>query len=149
MDNPDRIEREITIDAPLERVWELVVEPGWWVGDGDVSGQRRWRDGHLEVVDDPRCGRFPVRVETVEPWRYLAYRWASGFPGEEPGEGNSTLVEFWLSSDDGRTVLRVAESGFAGIDASEEARGRAVEGNTEGWAQQLDILRDYATHVST
>jgi uncharacterized protein YndB with AHSA1/START domain len=27
----DRIEREITISAPLERVWDLVTESGWWV----------------------------------------------------------------------------------------------------------------------
>ena len=27
----DRIEREITIEAPLDRVWDLVT--GWWVPD--------------------------------------------------------------------------------------------------------------------
>ncbi len=36
MSNPseaaDRIERQVTINAPLERVWRLVSEPGWWIG---------------------------------------------------------------------------------------------------------------------
>jgi hypothetical protein len=31
----DRIEREIVIDATVARVWQLVSEPGWWIGDGD------------------------------------------------------------------------------------------------------------------
>ncbi|MFD9663074.1 hypothetical protein ACFWAY_15825 [Rhodococcus sp. NPDC059968] len=31
----DRIEREIQIDAPIERVFRLVSEPGWFIGDGE------------------------------------------------------------------------------------------------------------------
>lgn len=27
----DTIERSIAISSPVERVWELVTEPGWWV----------------------------------------------------------------------------------------------------------------------
>lgn len=27
----DRIEQVIAINAPLDRVWELVTQPGWWV----------------------------------------------------------------------------------------------------------------------
>ena len=30
----DRIEREIHVDAPIERVFALVSEPGWWIEDG-------------------------------------------------------------------------------------------------------------------
>ncbi|MGI9002113.1 MAG: hypothetical protein ACR2GH_10630 [Pseudonocardia sp.] len=37
-ENADRIEREILINTPLDRVWDLVSEPGWWIGDGDRSG---------------------------------------------------------------------------------------------------------------
>jgi hypothetical protein len=40
----DRIERETLIAAPLERVWSLVAEPGFWVADkaslpGTVASQ--------------------------------------------------------------------------------------------------------------
>ncbi|MGW1006637.1 hypothetical protein [Streptomyces sp. NPDC002520] len=31
--NEDRIERETLIAAPLERVWSLVAQPGFWVAD--------------------------------------------------------------------------------------------------------------------
>jgi uncharacterized protein YndB with AHSA1/START domain len=147
MGTQDKIEREIAIDAPVERVWGLVSEPGWWVGDGDPSARRRRRDGDLEVIDHARFGSFPIRVESVEPQRYVSYRWASGFPGEDPGEGNSTMVEFWLSERDGGTLLRVVESGFASLAAEDEARERSVKGNTEGWAQQLGFIKASAERV--
>ncbi len=31
-----RIEREISIDASAEKVWELIRRPGWWINDGEV-----------------------------------------------------------------------------------------------------------------
>jgi uncharacterized protein YndB with AHSA1/START domain len=37
----DTIERSITISAPLERVWDLVTEPGWWVpSDAPITADR-------------------------------------------------------------------------------------------------------------
>jgi uncharacterized protein YndB with AHSA1/START domain len=148
MTTTDRIEREIAIDAPVERVWQLVSEPGWWVGDGDRSGQRRHREGDLEIVEDPEYGRYPVRVEGLEPQRYAAFSWVSREPDTAPAEGVSTLVEFWLSElTGGATLVRVMESGFAALDVPEDRRGRAVEDNTAGWRRQLDILRERAEHV--
>ncbi len=143
MDSPDKIEREIQIDAPLGRVWGLVAEPGWWIGDGDRSGQQRSRARGLQIVDDPRYGQFPIRVESVEPPHHASFRWASAFPGEDPGAGKSTLIDFWLSERDGGTLLRVVESGFA-RQAHPGARG----GNAEGWEQQLVILKRRAERVS-
>ncbi|SDK59442.1 SRPBCC domain-containing protein [Nonomuraea jiangxiensis] len=144
----DRIEREISIEAPLERVWDLITETGWWVGDGDRTGQQRRRDGDLEVVEDPKYGAFPMRVVSVDPRRYVSYRWASGFPGDDPVEGNSTLVEFWLSEQDSGTLVRVVESGFGSLAVTDEARESSVEGNTQGWASQLDLLKERAESVS-
>ena len=112
----DKIEREILIKAGLGRVWTLVSEPGWWIGDGDDTGRQRSAEGGFEVIDHPKYGRFPVKVETVEPQRYLAYRWASAFSGEEPVAGKSTLVEFWLTEQEDGILLRVVESGFAELE---------------------------------
>lgn len=140
----DRIEREVTIHAPLERVWKLVTEPGWWIGDGDRSGQRHWRDGDLEVVEDPKYGRFPVRIEATRPQHYVAYRWAPSVPGQQPGEGNSTLVEFFLTEQEDGILLRVVESGFASLTVSDEERVAAIEGNADGWRQQLGIIKSAA-----
>jgi uncharacterized protein YndB with AHSA1/START domain len=147
VDVQDKIEREIAINASIERVWDLVSEPGWWIGDGDRSGQRRERQGDLEVVEDPKYGRFPVRLEAAEPRHYVSYRWASTFPGEEPHNGNSTLVEFWLTEHGNGTRVRVVESGFASLAASEDAIRQSVAGNVDGWAQQFGILRAEAEQV--
>jgi uncharacterized protein YndB with AHSA1/START domain len=143
---PDRIEREITIEAPVARVWALVTEPGWWIGDTDEDWPRqRHSQGDLEIIDHPRYGRFPVSVETVDPQRHVAFRWASTFPGQDPVEGNSTIVEFWLSErEEGGTLVRVVESGFASLDAPEEVRDQSYEGNVKGWEQELGFLKRHA-----
>jgi uncharacterized protein YndB with AHSA1/START domain len=140
----DRIEREILIAAPLERVWSLVAEPGFWVADKASLPGTVAIEGESMVAKNVECGDFPVRVEKVEPPTYLAYRWASAFPGEELREDNSTLVEFTLTPEGDTTRLRVVESGFAALTGSEELRGQAVKDNTGGWPQELDELKTRA-----
>ena len=147
MSTRDMIEREIAIDAPLARVWELVCEPGWWVGDGDRSAQRRWREGDLEVVEDPKYGRYPIQVEALDPPRHAAYRWAFAFPGEAPDAANSTRVEFWLSERDGGTLLRVVESGFDTLIAARGIDASVVDGNVEGWTMQLGVAKSVTERV--
>ena len=125
----DDIAREITIDAPVERVWALVSQAGWWIGDGDRSGQTRRRESDdVDVVTDPRYGTFRIRTEKSEPHSYLAYRWL-----DDTDERATTLVEFRLSEADGVTTLKVVESGFV----SAEHR----EGNIKGWRMQLDVAK--------
>lgn len=93
------------------------------------------------MATNAQYGDFPVRVEKVDPPTYLAYRWASAFPGQELSEDNSTLVEFTLTREGDKTRLRVVESGFAALAGSEELRERALKDNTGGWPQVLDAFR--------
>ncbi|WP_055588183.1 SRPBCC domain-containing protein [Streptacidiphilus griseoplanus] len=137
----ERIERETLIAAPLERVWSLVAEPGFWVADPESVRGTVAREGESMVAKNAEYGDFPVRVEKVEPPTYLAYRWASAFPGEELREDNSTLVEFTLTPEGDGTRLRVVESGFASLSGSEELRSRALKDNSGGWPQVLDAFR--------
>jgi uncharacterized protein YndB with AHSA1/START domain len=137
----DRIEREILIAAPQDRVWSLVAEPGFWVADKASLPGTVARAGESMVAKNAEVGDFPVRVERVEPPTYLSYRWASAFPGEELREDNSTLVEFMLTPEGEKTRLRVVESGFAALAGSEEMRGRAVNDNSGGWPLELEALK--------
>ncbi|WP_240506928.1 SRPBCC domain-containing protein [Thermoactinospora rubra] len=140
----DRIERETLIAAPLERVWPLVAQPGFWVADeGSLPGTVAV-EGVSMVARNAEYGDFPVRVEKVEPPTYVAYRWASAFPGEELREDNSTLVEFTLTQEGDKTRLRVVESGFAALAGSDELRRRALRDNTTGWPQVLDEFKKRA-----
>jgi uncharacterized protein YndB with AHSA1/START domain len=144
---PDRIERETVINAPVERVWELITEAehlGRWFGD--AGAEIDLRPGGAMVVRWAEHGATRGRVVAVEPHTRFSYRWApfKDPAGEEPDEGNSTLVEFTLQPEGDATRLRVVESGFASLATSEEQRARNHEGNTEGWEHETDELRAYA-----
>ncbi|MDT0386360.1 SRPBCC domain-containing protein [Streptomyces dubilierae] len=140
----DRIERETLIAAPLDRVWTLVAQPGFWVADKASLPGTVAREGESMVVKHPEHGDFPICVEKVRPPTYLSYRWTSAFPGEELRENNSTLVEFTLTEEGEGTRLRVVESGFEALAGSEELRRRNLEDHTEGWPLELDALRTRA-----
>jgi uncharacterized protein YndB with AHSA1/START domain len=133
----DRIERDILIDAPAERVWAKLVE-FFWVDDGMRRGTEP-KAGEQFVAVNKEYGDYPIRIEQSEPHRYLAYRWASAFAGQEPVEGNSTLVEFTLTGEADRTRLRVVETGFATLP--EQSRRQAYDDNAGGWESQLEVLR--------
>jgi uncharacterized protein YndB with AHSA1/START domain len=136
----DRISRDTVIEAPLERVWALVATPGFWVAEeASVAGTVAVA-GDSSVAKNPHLGEVAVRVEKAEPPTYVAYRWASAFPGEELRADNSTLVEFFLSTEDGTTRLRVVESGFTALNTSDERRRSTIRFNTDGWSQVFDML---------
>jgi uncharacterized protein YndB with AHSA1/START domain len=148
---PDQIERETTIEAPVERVWELLTQAehvGRWFGD--AGAEIDLRPGGELVMHWREHGSSRARIEAVEPQRRFAYRWApfKDPGGAEPVEGNSTLVEFTLAAEGDATRLRVVESGFAALACSDEQRAANLEGNTEGWAAELGELVDYARRVA-
>lgn len=143
------IERETLIEAPLERVWSLVAEPGFWVADPASLSGTVAREGDSMVARNAEYGDFPVRVEKVQPPTYVAYRWASAFPGEELRDDNSTLVEFTLIPEGDKTRLRVVESGFGALPGSEELRAQAVKSNSDGWPQVLDAFKKRAEVPAT
>jgi uncharacterized protein YndB with AHSA1/START domain len=139
----DTIERSVDISAPLERVWELVTEPGWWVPtDSPVEAERT--PGAVVVRESEKWGRFPVEVVDLRPMTYAAFRWASTFPGADLAAGRTTLIEFTLAPAANGVTVSVRESGFAGLDASVEQRNSSVESNTDGWRMELDSLRSRA-----
>ena len=144
----DRIERDTLIAAPMDRVFALVAQPGFWAtDDASVSGTVA-KEGESLVATHSEHGDFPVRVEKVDPPSYLAYRWVSAFPGQELRTDNSTLVEFTLTEEGDSTRLRVVESGFAALGMSEEAVGAVIEDHTDGWRQCFDTLKARATSPS-
>jgi uncharacterized protein YndB with AHSA1/START domain len=140
---PDHIEREIVINAPVERVWTTLTSAehlGKWFADNGAeidlkpggSIVFRWKD----------YGTTYGRVEKVESPNAFDFRWATR-PGVEPDPDNSTLVEFTLSPQGSGTRLRVLESGFLSLALSEEEKAKRVEEHTGGWKDELNELRDY------
>jgi uncharacterized protein YndB with AHSA1/START domain len=147
----DRIERETTIEAPVERVWELLTKAehiGRWFGD--AGAEIDLRPGGAIVLHWRESGSAHGRIEAVEPHRRFVYRWApyEDPGGEEPVEGNSTRVEFTLATEGDGTRLRVVETGFSTLATTDGQRAANFDANTDGWAKELGELADYAVKVA-
>jgi uncharacterized protein YndB with AHSA1/START domain len=139
----DRIEHSVRIEAPLDRVWDLVTEPGWWV-PSDATAVIDRAPGAVTVRTSARYGSFPVQVVRLEPMVYAAFRWASAFAGEEPVDGKATLVEFHVAAEDDAVRVTVVESGFASLAVPEDVLRKEYDGNVSGWGEEMDSLRQRA-----
>ena len=146
----DRIERDVLIAAPVERVWELITSPehvGRWFGD--VGAEIDLRPGGTLSLSWREHGTFYGRVEAVEPPHRFAYRWLSTIGSRaEPTPGNSTLTEFTLAAEGEATRVAVVESGFDTLDGDPAERTAALASHTRGWAAELDELAAYALGVT-
>jgi uncharacterized protein YndB with AHSA1/START domain len=137
----DTIERSIDIAAPLDRVWELVTEPGWWVpSDTPTTADRT--TGAVVIRESDKWGRFPVEVVELRPKTYAAFRWSPSFPGGDLTPGRTTLIEFTVTPTDQGVQVGVKESGFAELDAPAEVKAQSFESNSGGWEMELASLRD-------
>jgi len=139
---PQRIEREIVIDAPVEVVWSVVTEPEHISGWFSDSAELELRPGGTAVLRWNDGGSFQGRVERVEPPHFFSFRWAVE-PGRDVDEGSSTLVEFSLRAEQGSTRLTVVETGFQGLAGPEDEKQRHFDSHSRGWELELGELREY------
>ena len=145
----DRIERDVLIAAPVERVWDLVTSAehvGRWFAD--AGAEIDLRPGGSLSLTWREHGTFHGRVEAVEPPHRFAWRWLSTMGSQEvPRPGNSTLTEFTLAAEGEATRVAVVETGFAELDADPGERTAALASHTEGWAAELGDLVAYADGI--
>jgi uncharacterized protein YndB with AHSA1/START domain len=136
----ESVEREVYVEARPEVVWAAVTRPEelarWYAfGGADVD----LRPGGRLVMRWEEHGEYLGFVETVEPGRRFAYRYAVD-PGVEPAPGRSNLVEFTLTPEGEGTRLRVVESGFERLDMSPEERDKRAGESLQGWDGGLATL---------
>ncbi len=142
----DRIEREVVVAAPRERVWEIITQAehvGKWFGE---SAEVDLRPGGTIVLRWEKHGTVYGTIEKVDEPHYFSYRWMPGKFGERPSNEKSTLVEFTLTPQGGQTRLRVVETGFSRLP--EKERAEQFKDNTEGWAHELGELQQYVEQLS-
>src|SRR5690349_8633459 len=154
----DRIEKQVLLRAPLDRVWRAISDSqefGRWFGvhvDGPfVAGTSVTATITGTTVDDevaemqrPHAGaKATWQVVAVEPPRRFAYRWHpfAVEPDVDYDSEPTTLVEFTLSETPDGVQLRIVESGFDAIP--EARRADAFEANSGGWAKQTELVRKY------
>ena len=142
----DRIETDVLIAAPLQRVWDLITSAehlGSWFGN--AGAEIDLRPGGALSLSWTEFGTFHGRVEAVEPPHRVAYRWLSRKDTRvEPTPDNSTLVEFTLAAEGEGTRVAVVESGFDGLDVDPAERAEALASHTTGWDKELGELADHA-----
>lgn len=141
---PEQIEREIVIEAPVERIWAMLTEAEliqqWFAFDGATIDPR---PGGALVMTWKEHGVYHARIERIEPERLFSYRWAR-LPDEQPGAGNSTLVEFTVTPEGSGARLRVVESGFAELDLPESEQAEWAAENVQGWSGGFASLKEHA-----
>jgi uncharacterized protein YndB with AHSA1/START domain len=145
----DRIERNILINAPRERVWHALSDAeqfGTWFGanlkgQAFAAGQRArgpiTHPGFEHVF-------FDAIIDRIEPPDLFSYRWnpyavdaATDYSSEEP-----TLVTFTLKDAPGNgTLLTVVESGFDKLPP--HRRLEAFRMNSRGWEAQIKNIERY------
>jgi uncharacterized protein YndB with AHSA1/START domain len=143
----DRIEKQITLDAPRSRVWRALTEVkqfNAWFGvslatpfapGAEVSGQIKIR-GYEHVT-------MTIWIETMEPERFFSFRWHPYAiePGVDYAAEPTTLVSFTLEDAGAGTRLTIVESGFDTIP--ESRRAKAFTMNSNGWNGQAENIRKF------
>jgi uncharacterized protein YndB with AHSA1/START domain len=140
MKSTDRIEKKVTLRAPLARVWRAIAsaeEFGTWfrmkLEGGFVEGAST-----RGKVTHPGYEHLTVemQVERIEPERYFAYRWHPYAidPAVDYSSEPTTKVEFFLENAGGGTQLTIVESGFDRIPPGR--RDEAFRMNDQGWTEQ-------------
>jgi uncharacterized protein YndB with AHSA1/START domain len=143
----DRIEKQLTLDAPLARVWRALTE---------VKEFNAWFGVSLATPFAPGAevsGRITIRnyehvtmtiwIETMEPPRFFSFRWHPYAiePGVDYSAEPTTLVSFTLEDAGAGTRLTIVESGFDAIP--EARRAKAFSMNSNGWNGQAENLRKF------
>ncbi len=160
---PDRIEKQVLLRAPLERVWRAITDSaqfGTWFGvafDGPfVAGQSivgrivpTKVDAAIAKLQEPHAGaRFELGIERVEPMRLFSFRWHpfAVEPDVDYSTEAATLVVFELEEVPDGTRLTITESGFSQIPLAR--RAKAFTANEGGWTAQLGLIEKYLVQPS-
>ncbi len=145
MNRVDAIERKITVEAPVERVWAALTvadQPAQWFGDSAEVDLRPGGEMRLGWSEHDASAR--AVVEEVDELTTFSYRWEVG--ADEDGTMWSTKVTFTLDEDAGRTVVTVVESGLAALP--DDLYTQTIEENTSGWEGELADLERYLAAIA-
>lgn len=154
----DRIVKTVVLHAPLERVWEAISDAkqfGRWFGvrfNGPFAPKSRLTGAITPTSVDPEVAKlqkphegktFEFWVETIEPARYIAFRWHPFAidPNVDYTQEPTTLIEFTLREAGEDTELTIVESGFENIPLAR--RADAFRANEGGWAHQVKLIEKY------
>ena len=159
----DRIEKQILLRAPRERVWKAISDAtafGHWFGvefdDPFVAGARITGrivptkvDDEVAKMQEAYTGMAcDITVERIEPMSLLSFRWHPYAieAGSDYSKEPQTLVKFELEEVREGTMLTITESGFDHIPLGR--RAEAFASNAEGWQIQTTLIEKYLNQTN-
>ncbi|MCB0492583.1 MAG: SRPBCC domain-containing protein [Cyclobacteriaceae bacterium] len=140
-----KVENTITIDAPIGRVWDALVNPektmqymfgckalsDWKVGDAVI-----WKMMHEGKEIIPVSGY----VLAIDPMHLLSYSVIDPNSGMEIVPENHLRVTYQLAEQNNQTTLIVTQDGFE--DAADgQKRYQDVYNNGDGWNPILVMIK--------
>lgn len=130
-------EASITVDAPVERVWQALVDPAaikeYMFGTDAVSD---WREGSQIVWKGEWQGRTyedKGQILRLDPPRVMQYSHFSPLTGQPDAPENYHTVTIDLASEGDQTVISLRQDN----NASEEER----EHSQNNWSMMLESLK--------
>lgn len=143
----DRIEKNIELNAPVEKVWRALTDHlafGEWFRvklDGPfVPG--KVSTGHI-IYPGYEHVKWHATVKAMDEPRLFSFTWHPHAidPDVDYSDETPTLVEFRLQPSDKGTRLTVTESGFGALPA--HRRDEALRSNDGGWDEQIMNIKTY------
>jgi uncharacterized protein YndB with AHSA1/START domain len=140
-----KVENTITIDAPIDRVWDALVNPektmqymfgckalsDWKVGDAVI-----WKMMHEGKEIIPVSGY----VLAIDPMHLLSYSVIDPNSGMEIVPENHLRVTYQLAEQNNQTTLIVTQDGFEdAVDG--QKRYQDVYNNGDGWNPILVLIK--------
>jgi uncharacterized protein YndB with AHSA1/START domain len=134
---PERtLHLQVDVDAPIEAGWKAITEgPGianWFAPIAEVSAPGKG------ATVKAGWGEEMMITSTVDAWEPLKHlRWLdeSGWLGP----GTSMAVDLYLSTENGRTRVRLVQSAFGANEGWDDI----FDGAEAGWTYFLQNLRIY------
>ena len=143
----DRIEKQVTYDAPRSRVWRALTDVkqfNSWFGIA-LAGSFTPGTEISGPLTHPKYSHVIVTlwIEKMDAERFFSFRWHPYAieEGIDYASEPTTLVSFTREDVDGGTKLSIVESGFDAIP--ESRRARAFSANSGGWTAQAENIRKF------
>jgi uncharacterized protein YndB with AHSA1/START domain len=134
---PERtLELHVDIDAPIEAAWKAITEgPGianWFAPIAEVSAPGAGAKVKAGWSDEMM---ITSTVDVWEPLKHVRWLDESGWMGP----GTSLALDYYLSTVNGKTRVRLVQSAFGASDGWDDL----FEGIKTGWTYFLQNLRIY------
>ena len=131
------IKTALQILKPVQDVFKAIVEPELMSKYFISKSSGKIEAGKSLDWEFPEFdGKFPVRIDQVEAYKYISYYW-------EGYEGFETLVEIKLEPrKENSTLVTITEKSLPNNESGITWLGR----NTEGWANFLACLKAYVEY---